>query len=194
MVSRVIMVVGFASFSGFLFGQQAAQSPAIGYEDTYQLDYMDVQGSINFTNAGFHASPTFPARSSDICVNAYIFNPITNVPDGPLGAVLSSCCSCRVTPDSAGSITPTISGPVVVKLVATLPTPSGPPCDATVLPKNTLASPGGYASGMRAWTISQPTVLSDQLSTSKFINVALGNTEQTKLTQLCAAAPKCSCH
>jgi hypothetical protein len=99
-----------------------------------------------------------------------------------------------VPANTVKSITPVISGPVVVKLVATLPARSGPACDATVLPTLDLGLPAGYAAGMRAWSVSQPTVLSEQVSTSKFDKAPLGNNEQSKLTQLCAAsAQKCTC-
>ena len=181
-------------FSMMLYGQQPAQPPAFGYKDSHQLDYMDITGTINFTNAGFHASPPFPVTSSDICVNAYVFRPITTTPDGALGATLSSCCSCRVAPKAVGTITPAISGPVIVKLVATVPARVGFGCDAALVPSANLGTPEGYASGMRAWSVSQPTVLSEQLSTSKFTNVPLGEAEQARLPQLCAASPtRCVC-
>lgn len=193
MFLRLIMTVGFLAFSGTLFGQQPAQPPAVGYKDSFQVDYLDVTGYIYATNAGSHSVPSSPVRSGDICVNAYVFSPITDSPDGPLGAKLTSCCSCRVAPNTVGTITPTLSGPVVVKLVATLPV-AGTGCDATVIPSGNLGAPAGYASGMQAWSVSQPTVLSTQLSTSKFTRLPLSRTEQANIAQLCAASTaSCTC-
>lgn len=192
MVSRLILAVGSVAFSGLVFGQQVAQPPAIAYKDSYQLDYMDIRGTISFTNTGLYAAPS-ATRTPDICVNAYVFKPIATSPDGVSGVTLDSCCSCRVAPNAVGTITPVLSGPVVVKLVATLPKPLSPVCDATLIP-SAVGTPGGYAAGMRAWSVSQPTVLSDQLSTSLFAKVPLSDSEQTNLAQLCAAsATKCVC-
>jgi hypothetical protein len=169
MTSRLIVAVGFVAFSGMLFGQTAATPPALGYKDSYQLDYLDIVGTIHFTNAGLHPNPQSPPNNSDICVNAYVYQPVTDGPDGPLGASLASCCSCRVAAGTVRTITPVIAGPVVVKLVATLPSrAAGAPCDASVLPNLALGLAGGYASGMQAWSVSQPTVLSPQVYTSKF--------------------------
>uniref|UniRef100_Q01V44 Uncharacterized protein n=1 Tax=Solibacter usitatus (strain Ellin6076) TaxID=234267 RepID=Q01V44_SOLUE len=194
MNSPMKMAVVLMAFSAIAFGQTAAQPPALGYKDSYQLDYMDIRGTINFTNTGLHPNLQSPPNSSDICVNAYVFQPVTDSPDGPLGAAMASCCSCRVAASTVRTITPQLSGPVVVKLVATMPSRSGPACDATVLPTLDLGLAAGYAAGLRAWSVSQPTVLSEQVSTSKFDKVPLGSNEQAKLTQLCAAtASKCTC-
>jgi hypothetical protein len=194
MTSQLIKTVLFAGLSGMLFAQEAAQSPAIGYKDSQQVDYLDITGTVFFTNAGFHSVVPFPVIASDICVNAYVFTPITNVPDGALGAQLTSCCACRVGPNATGSFTPSISGPVIVKLVSTLPARPGAACDATLIPSKNLGAPAGYASGMRAWSVSQPTVLSEQLSTSLFRKIPLGDTEQAKLAQLCTgSANRCTC-
>lgn len=189
MISRFIMVMGLVTFSGAVFGQEAAYPPAIGYKDTHQTDYLDIRGTVNFTNAGF-----YPLPARDICVNAYVFAPTATSPDGEAGARLTACCSCRVAPNALGSFTPVFSGPIVVKLVSTLPTRVGAPCDPTQVPNAPPGTPGGHATGMRAWSISQPTVLSEQLSTSPFVPIPLGDTQQAKLAQGCAMIPtRCLC-
>jgi hypothetical protein len=194
MRSLFMMAIGLALAGGMLSAQEAAQPPALGYKDSYQLDYLDILGNINLTNGGAHANLQSPPASSDICVHAYVFQPITGSPDGPLGATLASCCSCRVPANAVKTIPLVLSGPVVVKLVSTLPSRLATPCDPTVAPLPGLGTPGGYAAGMRAWSVSQPTVLSPQLSTSKFDKAPLGDAEQAKLSQLCSASTtKCTC-
>lgn len=195
MISSSIKAVALMTVAGAVFAQELAQAPAIGYKDSYQLDYLDIRGTVYFTNAGSHAFPSNPVTSSDICVSAYVFRPITDSPEGPLGTTLDTCCSCRVAPNTLGSIPMVLQGPVVVKLVATIPArpPSGR-CDPTLVPNQGLGAPLGYAAGMRAWSVSQPTVLSEQLSSSRFVKIPLGQGEQARLSQLCAASTnRCMC-
>jgi hypothetical protein len=193
--------VAIVCLSSLGFAQEPAAAPALGYEDSFQIGFF-ANGGIGggngsvffpFTNTGFHAGPDARITSMDVCVNAYIL--------ATTGA-MASCCSCRVPANSFAYIFDAAfnypTSDAVVKLIATLPgrdLAGQPPtkCDAQTTPLVSLGAPLGYASGMRAWTTSQPDLNSAFFEKGPFSSAALSATEQAKLTQQCSAASQCTC-
>src|SRR4051794_39649417 len=150
MSQRLLAALAIIVFSNVAFGQVVATAPALGYTDSYQVNYVSNLPTgtfVNFTNAGVHGGLT-PA--GDICVNVYTWDP----DEQP-----RNCCSCRLTPNATKSLTgadltgnplfPGAATPsLVVKIVATLPTTAG--CNAAAVPTGNGVA-GGFASGARAW-------------------------------------------
>src|SRR5262249_18476991 len=73
------------------FAQEPATAPAIGYEDTYQLNYLPSMAAgtfVNISNAGFHIEPPATPGTGYICADIYSFNPNEEP---------RNCCTCPVT-------------------------------------------------------------------------------------------------
>ena len=202
MLSRFsTLLVVLACISGFGRAQVPAAAPAVGYTDSFQIAFFTNGapggggGSVffPFTNSGFHASPSFPVTSGDVCVNAYII---------ASSGSMASCCACRVPSNSFAYI---LDAPydypgqnVTVKLVATIPasTPPGQPlsqCNARIAPPSVLGVPLGYASGVRAWAESQSDLSTSFYEKSLFSPAPLGDSEVARLTQQCSTASQCTC-
>ena len=175
------------------FTQEAAADPAQGYEDSYQLNYLvnlQLAGTVvNIINTGFHGfSP-----KGNICVNIFVFDPATQ---------LKRCCSCGLDPnglmsvtgtDLIGGVTPVPSS-ITIKLLATLP-PRGQICAIPTIAPNGLGSPGGYATGIRAWaTRLRVTGSGTTFGTeTAFSKVPLSVEDLSRLTNFCASLPTCRC-
>ena len=76
MVRRLVTatVVLFSCSAGF--SQDTASWPAIGYKDSFQVNFtnanlLGAETVLSFTNLGVHNAPP---GNGDICVNIYVFN------------------------------------------------------------------------------------------------------------------------
>jgi hypothetical protein len=71
MSQRLLAALASIALSSLAFGQVAAPAPALGYEDSYQVNYVSNLPAgtfVNFTNAGVHGRTT---PGGDICINVY---------------------------------------------------------------------------------------------------------------------------
>lgn len=210
MFARFMMAIAIVSLCSVAVAQVPATGNALGYTDSFQINFIpnaaeaggaptvgtSFGGILAITNAGFHANPTFAVTNSDVCVNIYTFS---------ASAVLQSCCSCRVPANNFVAVdgllppgTPA-SANIIVKLVTTLPSrvpPNSPPstCDARVSPSSALGSPGGFATGIRAWGIGVSNSGTTLDESFRFKPEPLGELELAKLNQQCAfSANQCTC-
>ena len=161
--------------------QEPAHLPAMGYEDTYQINAIgNLQAGdsyVNIVNAGFHM--TTPNSHGYVCANVYVFDQAEE---------MISCCVCPVSRNGlktlsarsdliSNTLTPGVPPAIVVKLVFTTPPlPGGEndasTCNASLLPMAAAGTvgplggtfapggngnplfpyiPGAYATGNRAW-------------------------------------------
>jgi hypothetical protein len=192
MYVRLLAALAIVAFSSVALAQEPATAPALGYVDSFQIDYtpsLAAGTAVNLTNAGFHAGTT--ATGGDICVNVYTWQP----DEQP-----RNCCTCRVSPNAVRSLnasdllasafgppSPTFSN-FSIKLIATRP-PTGGACDAGAMPTGN-GTPGGFAAGMRAWATkvhtTAPTGGTTFYTETKFSNAPLGMGELQKLVGACA--------
>jgi hypothetical protein len=115
---------------------------------------------------------------------------------------MASCCSCRVPANSFAYV---LDGPynypgpdVTVKLIATVPPSSSrdqasTQCSASTTPTTDLGVPLGYATGMRAWTLSLSDLNYALYEKDSFSPSPLGAVELNKLVTQCAVATQCFC-
>ena len=191
---------------GIAAPQERATSPALGYEDSYQINVvgrLDLADSVvNITNPGFHLHDpggSLPVSGGNICANVYVFGPDEQ---------MQACCSCPVSSNLVNSLSVkndltnnTLTGvkptSVTIKLVATIP-PGGVDslrCDASKLPGATVAlgANGGFASGMRAWATHVHSVATSaggplQFATeTEFSQVPLSDSERAALGNTCGS-------
>lgn len=205
MLSRFLTALAVVGLCSIVCAQVPATAPALGYDDSFQMDMFPNSavigdGLLIVSNSGFHANPAFPVTTSDICVNAYVFN---------VDASMQTCCNCRVNANALRGIigllpTGTAANPnIMVKLTATLPrrvntttTQCDPP---TVQANSSLGIPGGFASGMRAWsvTFSSLIVVPFGIDKVEFAKSPLGSNEYSRITRQCAllgpSVPPCQC-
>src|SRR5437763_12061020 len=153
---RFVAALAAPMFCMVAFAQEAAMPPAIGYKDTFQINYpssfIATLPLVYATNPGFHAAglgvlgfTVPPEMPGDICVNIYTYRP---------DQTFINCCSCKLSSNGLLSLTgnnlfPGIGGSVsasgaVVKLLATVARAAPSVCDPTVTPLGS-GSPGGYA-------------------------------------------------
>jgi hypothetical protein len=193
MPRRLLAALATIVFSSVAFAQVTATAPALGYEDSYQVNYVSNLPTgtfVNFTNAGVHGGLS-PA--GDICINVYTYDP----DEQP-----RNCCSCRLTPNATKSLTgadlvgnplfpgtPTPS--LVIKIVATLPTGAATAtapntgCNAANVPGANGAA-GGFASGARAWATHWHVSPFPFGTETEFSRAPLSGNELSKLTSVCS--------
>ena len=203
-LSAALVLVSVAS------AQEPAVFPALGYEDTFQINYtanLNLADSvINLKNAGYHKQTL--GGHGFLCANVYVFDPAEE---------LISCCSCPLSANSlkslsvrddliSNTLTPGVPTSVDVKIVWTTP-PGGTEkqdCDASMSPVidpliggGTLAlavpevgavKANAYASGGRAWMTHihvgpNPGLLS--MTETRFANVPLSRNEEALLQTFC---------
>jgi hypothetical protein len=209
----------FLALSAFVFvifrvvsAQEPAVAPALGYEDTFQINYtanLNLADSvINLKNAGYHKQTLF--GHGYLCANVYAFDAAEE---------LISCCSCPLTANSlrslsvrndilSNTLTPAIPTSIDVKIVWTTPlkdtehpdcnasvSPAGPPpstgCLALAVPQAGAVKPNCYASGGRAWMTHihagpNPAPANLSMTEDRFTNVPLSQNEEGILQLLCA--------
>lgn len=197
---RLCAASAFAAvLSTACFAQEPATGGALGYKDSFQINYTNAflpsLPLVYASNPGFHEPGFVPVGfppSADMCVNVYTYRP---------DATFINCCSCRVPANTlliftGNSLFPGVASSVastgaVVKLVTTLSKGAPTPCDPTSNPIQVgLGTPGGYSSGLRAWGNH-----SLNLTEAKFEPAPLGPGEQLKLINACVANPsnRCNC-
>ena len=160
----VVLAAAFVALAQVAIAQEPANTPAWGYEDTYQINVagnlLVADSLINISNAGLHRlAPTPLVNTGYICANVYVFD---------VDEQMVSCCTCPVSANGTRSLsarrdlvsntlTPALSTSVTIKLVATTP-PGGvnapTTCNAAALPTANLlatipplaANNGGFAS------------------------------------------------
>jgi hypothetical protein len=191
MYLRLLAPLAIVAFSSLVLAQEPATAPALGYTDSYQIDYapsLATGTSVNLTNAGVYDNGS--GGGGDICVNVYTWQP----DEQP-----RNCCSCRVSPNAVWHLTgadllnsafgppsPTFTN-ISIKLVATRP-PAGGDCtnSAGTMPSGNGVA-GGFASGMRAWSTKVHSAGSTTFYTeTKFSDAPLSFGEETKLVNTCA--------
>ena len=206
MYLRILAALAIFVFSCVALAQEPAVGGAYGYEDSYQINYIPNSnvglspgpgtGFVNIVNAGFHSSAADP--EGWVCTNVYVWKH----DEEPV-----SCCTCPTTQNEVRHLTvadlvnnqlinePTPSS-IVVKLVNTRPATLGNPntCNAANLPTDgpapgPLGTNGGFASGIRAWSVSLETVAGvSSVSKSEFSPVPLSPFERDKLSAICRFA------
>jgi hypothetical protein len=203
----IVVSLSFAAFA-----QRPAVAPALGYEDTYQLNVLQnlttANGVVNMTNAGFHQSAGAVAINTGfLCANIYVFGGIGPVDDS--GEQMQACCTCPISRNGTRSVqarqltsnllTPVTLRSAAVKIVWTVP-PGGPSsplsCNASLLPAANLlatappapANYGGYASGGRAWATHWHNIPSNPAAfgtETEFTTVPLSLAERNLLANTC---------
>lgn len=189
MFQRLVLTVAVVLvMSSVAFAQATAVPPALGYAESFQINYvsnMQAGGTyVNLVNAGSHGG----GPEGTICVNVYTYDP----DEQP-----RNCCTCPVTPNAVRSLSaadlsiPLFPGPpptsVTVKLLATRP-PTGAGCNASVAPTGAPGSPGSYAAGMRAWATHVhlgPVPGGTYITENDFSHVPLSTSELDKVTAVC---------
>ena len=208
--------LALSAFALLLFRVASAQEPAIlpalGYEDTYQINAIgNLQAGdsyVNIVNAGFHM--TNPGSHGYVCANVYVFDQAEE---------MISCCVCPVSRNGlktlsarsdliSNTLTPGVPPAIVVKLVFTTPPlPGGEndpsscnPSNLTLLfPPGGLGGngspgypyvPGAYATGNRAWATNlhaaPTTPVSWLMTETRFEEVPLQENERALLATYCA--------
>jgi len=194
----------FMLFNVVASAQEPATAPALGYEDTFQINFIanldKADSFVDLTQAGFHTTTNF--GHGYMCDNIYVFSPDEQ---------LISCCTCPKSANAlwslsarndliSNTLTPGVPTSIVVKIIETTP-PGGPEaretCNAAVLPTaNVLGGTGAgyvggaFATGGRAWATNYH-VTSVAGGTfaygtqTRFEAVPLGTFELEKIRLLC---------
>jgi hypothetical protein len=183
--------------------QTPATPPALGFTDSYQMNYLPSMAAgtfVNISNAGFHIEPPAGTTTGYICADIYTVQP----DEQP-----RNCCTCPVSANAVRSLLGTDFAPsafaapspafsnFTVKIVFTRPVAGLPGnCNAGVAaaglaPVGAVPATKMFASGGRAWATkvhtTAPTGGTTFFTETRFSEVPLSVTEYaTRLVGTCA--------
>jgi hypothetical protein len=196
MGSRSVAILAILTPFGVTLAQEPAVAPALGYVDSFQLNYIKNPSNASYvylSNGGFHGYKD----EGTICANIYTVSPTQD---------LLQCCSCPITGDSLTCLTGVqlagLNRAADIKVLFSLPkspniTINLPPsicrADAPISRAELLSE---FATGGRAWathvhlnTENPPGQFIIGITETEFSKTPLGSSELQGLSSDCAKMP-----